>query len=110
MNLQKRRLGPARSSEDIPPAVLGLGTTDAIGGDIGIWAGTIVTTYVAAARSRRSLARSGGGDERDPFDERAPYGSNATHRVHFKLLPGDDPGTGSTKHEVVGCQRAAETD
>ena len=36
--------------------VLGLGTTDAIGGDVGIWAGTIVTTYVGG-RSLEKIAR-----------------------------------------------------
>ena len=37
--------------------VLGLGTTDAIGGDVGIWAGTIVTTYVGG-RSLEKIART----------------------------------------------------
>jgi hypothetical protein len=35
--------------------VLGLGTTDPIGGDVGIWAGTIVTTYVGG-RSLEKIA------------------------------------------------------
>ena len=35
--------------------VLGLGTTDAIGGDVGVWAGTIVTTYVGG-RSLEKIA------------------------------------------------------
>ncbi len=37
--------------------VLGLGTTDAIGGDVGVWAGTIVTTYVGG-RSLEKIART----------------------------------------------------
>lgn len=35
--------------------VLGLGTTDAIGGDVGVWAGMIVTTYVGG-RSLEKIA------------------------------------------------------
>jgi hypothetical protein len=35
--------------------VLRLGTTDAIGGDVGVWAGTIVTTYVGG-RSLEKIA------------------------------------------------------
>jgi hypothetical protein len=35
--------------------VLGLGTTDTVGGDVGIWAGTIVTTYVGG-RSLEKIA------------------------------------------------------
>jgi hypothetical protein len=35
--------------------VLGLGTTDTIGGDVSIWAGTIVTTYVGG-RSFEKIA------------------------------------------------------
>jgi len=31
--------------------VLGLGTTDAIAGDVGAWAGVIITTFSADARS-----------------------------------------------------------
>jgi hypothetical protein len=37
--------------------VLGLGTTDAIGGDVGVWAGMIVTTYVGG-RSLEKIART----------------------------------------------------
>src|SRR4249920_386771 len=37
--------------------VLGLGTTDAIAGDVGVWAGTIVTTYVGG-RSLEKIART----------------------------------------------------
>jgi hypothetical protein len=37
--------------------VLGLGTTDAIGGDVGIWAGTIVATYVGG-RSFEKIANT----------------------------------------------------
>lgn len=37
--------------------VLGWGTTDAIAGDVGIWAGTIVTTYVGG-RSLEKIART----------------------------------------------------
>ncbi len=37
--------------------VLGLGTTDTIGGDVGVWAGTIVTTYVGG-RSLEKIART----------------------------------------------------
>jgi hypothetical protein len=35
--------------------VLGLGTTDTLGGDVGIWAGAIVTTYVGG-RSLEKIA------------------------------------------------------
>lgn len=35
--------------------VLGLGTTEAIGGDVGVWAGAIVTTYVGG-RSLEKIA------------------------------------------------------
>src|SRR6188508_3749865 len=37
--------------------VLGWGTTDVIAGDVGIWAGTIVTTYVGG-RSLEKIART----------------------------------------------------
>jgi hypothetical protein len=37
--------------------VLGWGTTDAIAGDVGVWAGTIVTTYVGG-RSLEKIART----------------------------------------------------
>jgi hypothetical protein len=37
--------------------VLGLGTTDVIGGDVGIWAGLIVTTYVGG-RSLEKIAKT----------------------------------------------------
>ena len=37
--------------------VLGLGTTDAIGGDVAAWAGAIVTTYVGG-RSLEKIAKS----------------------------------------------------
>ena len=37
--------------------VLGCGTTDAIAGDVGVWAGTIVTTYVGG-RSLEKIART----------------------------------------------------
>ena len=37
--------------------VLGLGTTDPITGDVGVWAGTIVTTYVGG-RSLEKIART----------------------------------------------------
>jgi hypothetical protein len=37
--------------------VLGLGTTDVIGGDVGIWAGMIVTTYVGG-RSLEKIAKT----------------------------------------------------
>jgi hypothetical protein len=37
--------------------VLGWGTTDAIAGDVGAWAGTIVTTYVGG-RSLEKIART----------------------------------------------------
>jgi hypothetical protein len=37
--------------------VLGLGTTDAIGGDVGVWAGMIVTTYVGG-RSLEKIAKT----------------------------------------------------
>jgi hypothetical protein len=37
--------------------VLGWGTTDAIAGDVGVWAGTIVTTYVGG-RSLEKIAKT----------------------------------------------------
>jgi hypothetical protein len=37
--------------------VLGWGTTDVIAGDVGVWAGTIVTTYVGG-RSLEKIART----------------------------------------------------
>jgi hypothetical protein len=37
--------------------VLGLGTTDAIHGDVGVWAGMIVTTYVGG-RSLEKIAKT----------------------------------------------------
>jgi hypothetical protein len=37
--------------------VLGLGATDAIGGDVGVWAGMIVTTYVGG-RSLEKIAKT----------------------------------------------------
>jgi hypothetical protein len=37
--------------------VLGLGTTDAIGGDVAAWAGAIVTAYVGS-RSLEKIART----------------------------------------------------
>ena len=37
--------------------VLGWGTTDAIAGDVGVWAGTIVMTYVGG-RSLEKIART----------------------------------------------------
>jgi hypothetical protein len=51
MPLMSRSL-PPRVKVIVWDIVLGLGTTDAIGGDVGVWAGTIVTTYVGGPLAR----------------------------------------------------------
>jgi hypothetical protein len=47
--------------------VLGLGSTDAIAGDVAQWAGAIVTTYVGG-RSLETIARSVANVWRSPGD------------------------------------------
>ena len=61
--------------------VLGLGGTDPIAGDVGVWAGYIVTTYVGG-RSLEKIARTiWAGHDRRPF-ERAPCHPRAESLPH----------------------------